>query len=76
LLGVVTGQWGARVVPAGAALSFLAAPANSFFDLMRTHSLAFWPCSAALAWARWRPWRSISGIRSPRPLWRRAVAGC
>jgi len=36
LLGVVTGQWGARVVPAGAALSFLAAPANSFFDLMRT----------------------------------------
>jgi|SRR6185503_8521294 len=55
LLGVVTGQWGARVVPAGAALSFLAAPANSFFDLMRTHSLAFWPCSAALAWARWRP---------------------
>ena len=31
LLGVVTGQWGARVVPAGAALSFLAAPANSFF---------------------------------------------
>lgn len=32
LLGVVTGQWGARVVPAGAALSFLAAPANSFFD--------------------------------------------
>ncbi|HEU0008453.1 MAG TPA: hypothetical protein VFT34_01410 [Verrucomicrobiae bacterium] len=35
LLGVVTGQWGARVVPAGAALSFLAAPANSFFDLMR-----------------------------------------
>ena len=36
LLGVVTGQWGARVVPAGAALSFLAAPANLFFDLMRT----------------------------------------
>jgi hypothetical protein len=36
LLGVVTGQWGARVVPAGAVLSFLAAPANFFFDLMRT----------------------------------------
>lgn len=35
LLGVVTGQWGARVVPAGAALSFLAAPANSFFDWLR-----------------------------------------
>ena len=35
LLGVVTGQWGARVVPAGAALSFLAAPANSFYDLLR-----------------------------------------
>jgi len=39
LLGVVTGQWGARVVPAGAALSFLAAPANSFFDLMRASPL-------------------------------------
>lgn len=36
LLGVVTGQWGARVVPAGAALSFLAAPANFFFDWLRT----------------------------------------
>jgi len=36
LLGVVTGQWGARVVPAGAALSFLAAPANSFFDRLQT----------------------------------------
>ena len=35
LLGVVTGQWGARVVPAGAALSFLAAPANFFFDWLR-----------------------------------------
>lgn len=36
LLRLVTGQWGARVVPAGAAISFLAAPANSFLDLMRT----------------------------------------
>jgi hypothetical protein len=36
LLGVVTGQWGARVVPAGAALSFLAAPAKLSFDWLRT----------------------------------------
>ena len=35
LLGVVTGQWGARVVPAGAALSFQAAPANPFYNLVR-----------------------------------------
>jgi hypothetical protein len=36
LLGVVTGQWGARVVPAGAALTFLAAPANFFLEWLRT----------------------------------------
>ena len=33
---LVTGRWGALVVPAGAALSFLAAPANFLVDKIRT----------------------------------------
>ena len=63
LLGVVTGQWGARVVPAGAVLSFLAAPANSFFGtspaglLAVLGSFAFFGLGtlAALTKHRWHP---------------------
>jgi hypothetical protein len=66
LLGVVTGQWGARVVPAGAALSFLAAPANSFYDLLRVSpagltavlgSFVLFGLGTLVAWTkhRWHP---------------------